>query len=151
MAGLTLACRVCGDTRQVNPNLRVGSQPVLQWFVERGEKCEPCYTDAGHRATDPATSRAGAKDATVRSGSQRHKLLVAYGSGIALTADEAMRRADVNERSCYWKRVSELLEGGLIEDTGIERRGEQGSLQRVNQITQRGIDVLALTTPRGEA
>ena len=71
----------------------------------------------------------------VRSGSQRHLLLTAYGDGTPLTADEAMRRAGVNERSCYWKRISELVEIGLLADTGTVRTGEQGSAQRVNVIT----------------
>lgn len=99
------------------------------------------------RNTDPVTSRKGAADVAVRAGSQRHRLLAAYvtqGGRLALelTADQAMRRAGVPERSCYWKRVSELVAGGYLEDTGQERRGEQGSMQRVNRITAKGLAAL---------
>lgn len=97
------------------------------------------------RNTDPATSHKGAADVVVRAGTQRAKLLAAYVAGtvrLELTADQAMRRAGVSERSCYWKRVSELVAGGYLEDTGQERMGEQGSSQRVNRITAKGLAAL---------
>lgn len=137
-AGITLTCLGCGRTGRFPAHARVDGVPILAWFTERKELCVDCYVDSLHRASDPATSRAGAKDVAVRSGSQRHKLLAAYADGAELTADEAMRRAGVSDRSCYWKRVSELVDGGLLEDTGVTRPGEQGSAQRVNRITPHG-------------
>lgn len=97
------------------------------------------------RHDDPDTSRRGAADVAPRAGSQRHRLLAAYaaaGEG-GLTADEAQAAAQgVALRSCYWKRVSELVHADLLEDTGLERMGDQGSLQRVNRITELGRSVL---------
>lgn len=172
-APLTLTCRGCGETRRYPASATIQGQPALVWWHSRGERCANCqlcgYTpdgvrkcgkplDANHgpnhgyfpaasgpavRATDPATSRKAAADVAVRAGSQRWRLLFAYGGGKELTADEAMRDAGVSERSCYWKRISELVQGGYLEDTGVERMGEQGSMQRVNKITAKGIGVFS--------
>jgi hypothetical protein len=53
-----------------------------------------------------------------------------------------MRRSGVPERSCYWKRVSELVAAGYLEDTGRAAMGELGSSQRINMITPKGIAAL---------
>lgn len=107
------------------------------------------------RHDDPSTSKAGERDVAFRVGSQRHRMLSVYGLRTSLsgprelTADEAMRLSGLAERSCYWKRVSELVAAGLLEDTGKERLGEQGSMQRVNRITTAGVRRLNdLAVPR---
>lgn len=94
------------------------------------------------RNSDPLTSQKAAKQILVRAGNQRHVLLTAYGEFDELTADEAMRRAGVSERSCYWKRISELREAGFIEATGAERPGESGTSQMVCRITLKGVAAL---------
>lgn len=151
MSTITLVCKGNpSHQRKVPPTLLVDGLPVLQWFTMRGELCAECYERSLARADAPATSKAGASDVVMRSGSQRHRLLSAYADGSQLTADEAMRKAGVNERSCYWKRVSELLHAGLLQDADTERPGEQGSLQRVNRITERGLNALSvLPIPQG--
>jgi hypothetical protein len=142
---LTLTCRGCGQNRAYPPAATIQGLPALAWWTARGQVCLNCTTTSGpaSRTTDPSTSHKGAADVAVRAGSQRHELLAAYGGGKEMTADEAMRDAGVNERSCYWKRVSELVAGGYLEDCGTERMAEQGSKQRVNRITTKGSAVFA--------
>ena len=104
-------------------------------------------TDGGTppvRVGDPVTSQQGALDVKVRRGSQQHRLLAVYGhnTGIGLTADQAVAQTTISVRSCYWKRVSELVAAGLLEDTGRTWMGDQGSMQRVNRITDAGLALL---------
>jgi hypothetical protein len=97
------------------------------------------------RRRDPGTSKAGAADVTIRAGSQRFKLLTAYANAPlathGLTSDQARERAKISERSCYWKRVSELHAAGLIMTAG-EREGDAGSKQTVYAITMKGVQAL---------
>lgn len=103
-------------------------------------------TDVEHpaaRFADPITSHRAAASVAMRSGSQRHRLLVTYGSGVSQTADEARRRAGLPRTSCYWKRCSELREAGLIADTGRTRPGDAGDEQMVCAITDEGLAALS--------
>lgn len=94
----------------------------------------------GARNTDPVTSHAGAEDVKVRAGSQRAKMLNAFAYLVEATDEEAMERAPgISLRSCWWKRASELRQGGYIEDTGETRIGSQGSARMVSRITSKGI------------
>ena len=95
------------------------------------------------RFNDPDTSHKAADDINVRVGTQRYKILSAFGFGGAMTADEAQEASGVPVRSCYWKRVSELRSIGLISDTGVRRMGSSGSDQIVSIITAKGREVLA--------
>lgn len=101
------------------------------------------------RRRDPGTSKAGAVDVTIRAGSQRFKLLTAYANAPlathGLTSDQARERAKISERSCYWKRVSELHAAGLIMTAG-EREGDAGSKQTVYAITMKGVQALENVT-----
>jgi hypothetical protein len=97
------------------------------------------------RMTDPATSRKAAENIKVRSGSQRHTLLVAYGDHGSLTDEEAgeitgLRRPGV----CYWKRCSELRAAGYIEPTGQTRLSSVGEAQMVCRLTDLGREVLGV-------
>jgi hypothetical protein len=94
------------------------------------------------RRTDPDTSKRAAQNVNKRAGSQRFMLLAAFEDSSELTADEAMRKAGISERSCYWKRISELREAGHLELTGMEREGEMGSYQAVSRITLAGREAL---------
>jgi hypothetical protein len=142
----TTCCR-CGMPGRDVYDSRDAQIAAARAWEEGGKLCDICRSLAGARSTDPGTSGRAAHDVLGREGSQRHKLLLAFATGPAMTADEAMRRAGVSERSCYWKRISELREAGLIEKTGAERPGEQGSSQIVSQITEAGRAALRGTSP----
>ena len=98
------------------------------------------------RATDPETSHHGAQDVRVRAGSQKAMLLRGYFvRPEGLTATEAAVEAGISLTSCYWKRCSELRQGGYIaplsDDDGatVTRVSPvSGSRQEVNVITSKG-------------
>lgn len=102
------------------------------------------------RTADPETSAQGAKDVQVRQGSQCWALLRTYDTHRinGLTAEEAGKQTEWKGhtmhslRVCYWKRVSDLLNKGLIEDAGMTRPSDSGSMQRVNRITAEGVRLL---------
>ena len=97
----------------------------------------------GVRRNNGATSKAGAKDITVRAGSQRALVLFWY-SIQALTDDEAGRWSGLAKRPkcCYWKRCSELRQAGYIEPTGETRVSLAGVEQQVCRITDQGMRAL---------
>lgn len=73
------------------------------------------------RATDPQTSREGAKKVEPKRGTQASQLLAifrAYPNG--LTPKEAALYAHIEHG---WKRVSDLKNAGLIVATGETRDG----------------------------
>lgn len=123
-----------------------------------GEACQVCRIDAASRPepregrarhTDPATSHTGARSVKVRAGSQKARLLAQYradalvGGRNGLTDDEAAVDAGL-DRSCFWKRCSEMREDGLIEDTGHVRPGPlHGEDRMVCTITAAGLAVIA--------
>jgi hypothetical protein len=91
------------------------------------------------RSTDPATSHAAAKAVTVRAGNQRHTLLGAYRDDAVLTDAEAAHRVGLlGTRSCWWKRCSELREGGFIEVVGVATDPQTGSQAQTCRITHAG-------------
>ncbi len=93
------------------------------------------------RADDYETSIAGAEAVTFRAGSQKHRLLsVYYAYPEGLNAEEAAIYASLT-RSCYWKRVSELRQDGLIEWLGDVRAGEAGVEREVYVISRKGREV----------
>lgn len=95
------------------------------------------------RTTDPATSHSAAKAVTVRAGTQRARLLIAFMELPDATDEEAMERADgVSPFSEYSKRCSELREVGMIKPTGETRPGISGQARIVSVITERGLDCL---------
>jgi len=89
------------------------------------------------RSPDHPTSLQGAKQVKPRRINQTTRLLVAYGSHTDLTAEEASIACNL-EKSCYWKRVGELVAAGYIEETGHARKATTGSDQRVCKITPLG-------------
>jgi hypothetical protein len=80
------------------------------------------------------------KELRVRAGSQRWALLMQYLTYGPLTNEQAGDLAGLSEKKgcCYWKRCSELLDAGYIEDTGEERRSQAGEMQRVCRVTAKG-------------
>lgn len=89
-------------------------------------------------------SREGQQVGEVRSGTQRHQMLAAFGRG-ELTDSEAASLAGLNRPGvCYWKRASELRQAGYIVPTGAERADpDSGKNRAVCAITQAGVTVLA--------
>lgn len=115
----------------------------LRIALERLAECDPTEGESPNvRRTDPATSHAGAASVAMRSGSQRHQLLRAFGRHPSLNADKAWAATAIPEGSCYWKRVSELAQAGLIEPTGATFPGRSGEAQTVYRITDAGLAVL---------
>lgn len=72
------------------------------------------------RSTDPETSHEGANNSKSRRESQRRILLLSYleAGDKGLTAIEAGISSGLasNPSCCYWKRCSELLAMGLLEE-----------------------------------
>jgi hypothetical protein len=103
------------------------------------------------RLSDPATSSKGAQAVRPRTGSQVHRLLVAYGSDTArmqdgLTDDQAATLAGLAQlRSCcWWKRCSDLRAWGFIAPTGEQRMSaDTGEWRIACHITAEGRAQLA--------
>lgn len=92
--------------------------------------------------TDPVgrpTSVAGALAVLGRVGTQRRRLLNAYGAdrGAGLTDEEAADIADLLH-TCYWKRCGDLRYLGLIVYTGETRAGAAGTARIVCRTTDLG-------------
>lgn len=91
------------------------------------------------RITDPPSSHKAAEQIEVRSGSHRERLLVAYVQSSSPLSDvQASRAAKMPDRSCWWKRCSELRQGGFIEVVGEALDPETGAMVQVCQATDLG-------------
>lgn len=110
------------------------------------------FTPKNWRNTDPGTSRAAGVSVRIRAGSQRHSVLLAFALGGDLTAEDAGRLSGLDQKPgcCYWKRVSELLAGGFLEETGEQRKSRAGENQRVLRIFACGKDEIARITALGD-
>lgn len=93
--------------------------------------------DAGDQVSD----REG-ESLQVRAGTHRHRLLWAYSAVFptGLTDHEAAARAGLDRPGvCWWKRCSELRQGGWIGDTGRTRTDPvSGAQQMVCEVTESG-------------
>lgn len=102
-----------------------------------GRRLPPTWAHTHARTDDPDTSKAAA--ALVASPQvQVARLLLSFAvTPLGMTADQASAHAGLD-----WvggrKRVSDLLNAGLIEDTGQRELGEHGRLVRVLRITDDG-------------
>ena len=88
------------------------------------------------RTLDPATSHDAARQLTDKATMLR-RLLAAYAIG-PMTADEATHVCGYTPRDGAWKRISDLAQLGLIEDTDVTRVGRSGRAQMVRRITDEG-------------
>lgn len=135
------------------PLVSAGSAHSLQACIDRVFKAgyyvskTPPEVPPRQRTGDRPTSMSGAEAVSFRADSQKAKLLHAFVAAgeRGLTAIEACRAAELSERSCYWKRVSELNAGGLIEraydsllDTTLTRPGDMGVPREVYVVTPIG-------------
>lgn len=93
------------------------------------------------RVDDPITSKLGAENVKLRANSQRAILLEAFYDHGDGTATEIAEEAGLTH-TCYWKRISELRQMGLIApltcDGEIITRMGNGSPQMVCGITRLG-------------
>jgi len=101
------------------------------------------------RAGDPETSKSAARSNALRAGGQQMVLLKAYyGAGVrGLTSEEAGEASGIlvsKPRACYWKRVSEMRQNGLLEVTDQTRPSSVGEAQRVLRITALGRRVIEM-------
>jgi len=103
------------------------------------------------RSSDPAQSHSAGRAVAEREGkagvvnpdTDRCRALRAYGSAeYPLTDTQAGARAGIRFRSCGWKRCGELLEMGLIRQTGVTTDEETGSQVRLCAITLAGTATL---------
>lgn len=94
------------------------------------------------RVSDPDTSHAAAAALSPKATMLR-RLLVAYREYGPQTTDEVIVSAGFGPVDGAWKRVSDLLHLGLIEDTGDRRPGLSGRDQRVCQISEAGQEYLS--------
>lgn len=102
------------------------------------------------RSTDPRTSHRAAQLARPRAGGQRAKLLEAWRRAasnqprfLGYTADEACRYAGVRLNSGT-RRITELVEGGWLEDSGQTRKTEarrDAVVWRLTDAARRLLDV----------
>ena len=91
------------------------------------------------RSSDPDTSKAA--QPAFRPTETHWTLLGAFVRYGDLTADEAAEIAGMaNNRSCYWKRISELASIGYLENTDQTRQGLAGRQQMVRTISEAGLD-----------
>jgi hypothetical protein len=89
------------------------------------------------RSSDPDTSHAAARMLSGKAGTMRFRLLWVFKFN-EYTAEEAAFHTDFTAADGAWKRVSDLLNDGLIEPTGETRPGTSGRQQRVLRITEKG-------------
>ncbi len=97
----------------------------------------------GARTSDPITSHMAADEIKITAGKQRTRILYSYQYGYALLDREAAEMADVDPESCWWKRSSELRQGGFIQVVGI-RVGRRKALAHTCQITSKGLAALGM-------
>lgn len=116
------------------------------------EVCEACGRPLGltARDDDPSTShdagRAVAeregKVLDVRPGTQRHKLLAVYARldwGSSISDEQAASMADLHYQGvCWWKRCSELRQGGFIRVVGHGEGSNGAAVQRCG-LTGKGL------------
>lgn len=95
------------------------------------------------RKSDPATSKAAAKLALPKAGSQAYSLLIAHmRNPNGLTDEEACIAARLDLRTEYRTRCSTLRNLGFIEDTLFTRESSMGRPNVVRVITKKGLEYI---------
>lgn len=92
--------------------------------------CPLCSPRRLARTTDPVTSKQAA--AKVQRATMLHNLTTVFQQNWGgLTAEEAAQIAGYSAADGAWKRVSDLLNTGVLTDTGLTREGSSGRQQRI--------------------
>lgn len=101
----------------------------------------------GSRNTDPHTSKLAYAENKIKFGTQRHLMLNAYALADFLgvkemtseMAFEFCKQHDIKISAySYWKRISELVQMGLLEYTNNDYTASSGSKQKAYAITTAG-------------
>ena len=99
--------------------------------------CPLCRTDKLARTTDPVTSHEAARK--VQRDTMLANLISVFEKSSGMTAEEAATAAGYTAADGAWKRVSDLINAGVLVDTGQTRAGSSGRQQRVLKVNpQRG-------------
>jgi hypothetical protein len=104
------------------------------------------------RRTDPATSAAGAASVTLRSGTHKALLLLAYAEAPGPIADvEAAERTGLLHRpgACWWKRSSELRHLDMIYPAATTRSPITGEDVLACSVTALGATTAARLAENG--
>lgn len=114
-------CANCGHRQKPASK---GKEPTLH-------DAEPPHRLA--RATDPETSKTAAYLNPGRRGTHRERLARAYLDSEPLTWDRAAMKAGVPDKSSPWRRITELVERGILEVCGIGKTlsNAEGQLYRL--------------------
>lgn len=89
------------------------------------------------RATDPDTSHAAARDAARRAPRMRERvLLTLIAAGARGMTDFELAHALGAQQTSAGKRRGELVEAGLVENSGIKRPAPSGSAAIVWRISE---------------
>lgn len=104
----------------------------------------------GARGSDPGTSKKAARDIYPRSGSQRHKALMAVASkgDTGAIADDVSEITGIEWRSIT-PRLGELKKHGWVEPRGDTREGRMGAQQEVIVITEKAQKWILKKEPAG--
>lgn len=111
------------------------------------------FNEPKSRRSDPHTSHLAATAISIKAGSQRARLLIAFVEHApnGLTDEEAATAAGISLVSEYATRCSELRNAGLIDvcvtDNGpVTRIGSSGMARIVSAITDDGLTAAARLT-----
>lgn len=120
----------------------VTEEKSLDALIDEQNKGVEDKTLGGFRSSDPETSRKGAIDAYPRTASQRWKALIEISKSgdQGLTYAEVELKTDVND---VWKRLSELRDGGWIEESGervVKGTGSMATIWKVTPKAERHIE-----------
>lgn len=94
------------------------------------------------RNTDPDTSHDAAAQVNGRRRETMARQLLAVFAICPLTAEEAADACDFTADDGAWRRVSDLVNAGLLTNTDRRHRARSGRDQLVREITQAGRDAL---------
>jgi hypothetical protein len=115
-----------------------GPNPLQTSLLERERPGETVPAHTLVRVSDPDTSHLAAQALSGKAGTMRRRILKVYANGAELTAEEAAFNAGFGPADGPWKRISDLLNAGLLEDTGERRKAHSGRLQRVLRVSEAG-------------
>lgn len=130
--GTTISARVTPALRDEIDRSRQGTETqsdtirrLLRLALDTERQSNATMTSGGvARNTDPLTAKRAAWEVTPRAGSQRAKALAefAVARSLGLTADDVCRLMPGTPLNSLSRRVTDLLQGGLIEHATYHRR-----------------------------
>lgn len=103
----------------------------------------PLFAEERPKIAIPISATAS-PDLVLRAGTQRWNLLRQYALHGPLTNEQAGDLSGLSAKKgcCYWKRCSELLKHGYLEDAHYSLCSQAGEMQRVCRIARKGWDAI---------